>query len=143
MPADSSGLIDILLVEDERADVMLTVSTLREAKLANRVNHAGDAIEALAYLRREDTAPPDLVLLDLGLPGMSGHDLLREIRGDRYLADLHVVVLSGDDRAESILDSYAMRVDGYIVKPMTIEALTEAALGIEDLWLAFVRRPGK
>src|SRR5689334_9632219 len=104
MATDQSGLIDILLVEDERADVMLTVQTLREAKLANRLHHAGDAIEALAYLRREDTRPPDLVLLDLGLPGMSGHDLLQQIRTDPFLADLHVVVLSGDDRAETILD---------------------------------------
>ena len=98
-PTPRTAPIEVLLVEDNRDDAALAIRALEGAKLRNRVTVVGSGLDALAVLRREDRfgdAPrPDLILLDLNLPGKDGRDVLAEIKGDDMLRDIPIVVVTG------------------------------------------------
>src|SRR5437868_4999984 len=136
--------INILLVEDDPADVELTRRGLGRAKLQNRVWIVGDGVEALAFLRRE--APhrgvprPDLVLLDLKLPHLDGRDVLLRIREEPRWQELPVVVLTGSDAEHEQLATLA--ADGFLTKPVDFARLSDVILGIAGLGWAIVRVPG-
>ncbi|MCL4192098.1 MAG: response regulator [Thermoguttaceae bacterium] len=137
--------MELLVVEDNLLQAGVLLELLRCSRFRNRVTLARDAAEALAFLRREGLfaqAPrPDLVLLELNLPGKGGWELLAEIRADRHLADLRVVVVSAADLPEDVLHGKGLRVDGYLVKPVDPEQFLSVVDRLRSCWLADALRP--
>ena len=137
--------IEILLVEDSPADVRLTIEALKETKVANRLNVVGNGMKAMDFLyRRGDytTAPrPDLVLLDLNLPGKDGREVLEEIKFDPDLRRIPVVILTTSQAEEDVLRAYDMYCNCYISKPLDFHEFMTAVKSIESFWLTIVRLP--
>ena len=133
--------IEILLVEDNPADVRLTQEALREGKVKNNLSVARDGEEALAFLRREGAPRPDLILLDLNLPRRDGREVLKEIKDDPQLRMIPVVVLTTSAAEGDILKSYALHANCYITKPVDLEQFITVVKSIDDFWLTIVRLP--
>lgn len=133
---------ELLLVEDNYGDVLLTSEAFRVAKLSNNLAVAGDGEEALSMLRREgryaDQATPDVILLDLNLPRMDGREVLEAIKLDPKLRRIPVIVLSSSKAEVDILKTYDLGANGYIVKPVTFERLQEIVASIESFWFTVV-----
>lgn len=138
--------VEILLVEDNPGDVRLTQEALREGKILHRLQVAADGAEALAMLRRQGEhagAPrPDIVLLDLNLPGKSGREVLAEIKADEELRRIPVVILSSSAAEQDILKAYELQANCYITKPMNVEQLVRVVKAIEHFWFSVVKLPG-
>src|SRR3954454_4226534 len=141
------GLIDILLVEDSVSDAELTREVLREANVRSNVRIVGDGDAALAFLRLRppySTRPrPDLVLLDLNLPGMDGREVLADIKSDDELKPIPVVVLSASPADEDVESAYAHQANAYIRKPSDVDGFVECIKLLEAFWLSIVRLPRK
>lgn len=139
--------IEILLVEDNPADVRLTQEALKEEKLHINLNMVNDGVEALAFLRREGThakaVRPDLILLDLNLPRKDGHEVLKEIKNDSSLKSIPVVVLTISEAEKDIMISYDLHANCYIVKPLDLNQFSKVVKSIEDFWLTNVKLPPK
>ncbi len=139
--------IELLLVEDNESDIRLTQIALQQAKLKNRLHFVRDGEQALLFLRREgqfvDAPRPDLVLLDLNLPKVSGSEVLREIRADKKLKEIPVVVLSTSDANQDIYRSYELHANCYITKPVDLKKFTGVVETIEELWAKTANSPGK
>jgi len=146
MSDDASTIpIEILLIEDNAADVRLTKEALREGKVRNRLHVASDGVEALAFLRRSDrfaAAPrPDMILLDLNLPRKDGREVLAEIKADPDLRRIPIVVLTTSQAERDILQSYDLHANCYITKPVDVDAFFAVVRSIDSFWLAIVRLP--
>ena len=135
--------IEILLVEDNAADVRLTMEALREGKVRNRLTVARDGEEALSLLRRSpaEAPPPDLILLDLNLPRRDGREVLAMIKDDPALKRIPVVVLTTSSAEVDILRSYELHANCYITKPVDLEQFVNVVRSIDDFWLTIVRLP--
>jgi chemotaxis family two-component system response regulator Rcp1 len=133
--------IEILLVEDNPADVRLTQEALREGKVKNNLSVARDGEEALAFLRREGAPRPDLILLDLNLPRRDGREVLKEIKDDPQLRMIPVVVLTTSAAEGDILKSYSLHANCYITKPVDLDQFITVVKSIDDFWLTIVRLP--
>jgi len=137
--------IEILLVEDSPGDVRLTQEALRDAKVQNILHLAPDGLEATAFLLRQGkyaSAPrPDLILLDLNLPKKSGRELLEEIKLDRNLKSIPVVILTTSSAEEDILRSYQLHANCYITKPVDLDQFLKVVKSIDNFWLAIVKLP--
>jgi chemotaxis family two-component system response regulator Rcp1 len=138
-------MIDILMVEDSPDDVELTLEALKEVKMHNALHVVEDGVEALAFLRREgeyaDAPRPDLILLDLNLPRKDGREVLQEIKADRNLQRIPVVVLTISQAEEDILRAYNLHVNCYISKPVDLNQFIKVVQAIEEFWLSIVRLP--
>lgn len=145
MSADRS--VDILLVEDNPGDVLLCTEMLKEAKVRSRVHVVNDGAEAMAYLRREGrharAKTPDMIILDLKLPKLSGHDVLRLIKCDPELMVIPVIIMSSSDAEEDILRAYRLHANCYITKPVGLDQFTRIVRSIDDFWLTVVELPGR
>jgi CheY-like chemotaxis protein len=139
--------VEILLVEDNPADVRLTREALNSDRLWNHLSVAKDGVEAMAYLRREGSfaaAPrPDLILLDLNLPKKDGREVLAEIKADPNLKLIPIVVLTLSAGEEDLLKTYGLHADCYIEKPVDLRRFIKVLQSIENFWLAVVRLPPK
>ena len=137
--------VEILLVEDSPSDVVLTREALRESRIANELTVVRDGEQALAYLRRQppyaDAARPDLVLLDLNLPNLDGHDVLRAVRADPALAGLPVIVLTTSDADRDIQAAYASHANSYVQKPVNMDKFVDVIRAIEGFWFTVVKLP--
>jgi CheY-like chemotaxis protein len=133
--------IEILLIEDSPADVRLMLEAFAEAKLRNIVRVAEDGETAMELLRRPATRRPDLILLDLNLPGMDGREVLQEIKSDPELAIIPVVVLTTSDTDEDVLRAYRLHTNCYITKPANLNQFVGVVQSIQDFWLTLVRLP--
>ncbi len=137
--------VDILLVEDNPADVRLTREALKEAKVLNRLHVVSDGVEAIEFLRLEGNhrgAPrPDLILLDLNLPRKDGREVLAEIKSDANLKSIPVVILTTSRADEDIIRSYNLHANAYVAKPVGLTEFLEAVRALEDFWLAVVTLP--
>ena len=137
--------IEILMIEDNDGDVFLTRKALKSAKVANNLTVVTDGLEAMDYLHRKGThgsaARPDLILLDLNLPGKDGREILQEIRSDPALGLIPVVVLTGSKAEQDIVKAYQLHANCYIVKPVDFEKLMEVVSAIETFWLTVVKLP--
>jgi len=137
--------VDILLVEDNEADVRLTEEVLSESKVHNNLMVANDGVEALQCLRQlgkfKSSPRPDLILLDLNLPVKDGREVLAEIKADKNLKSIPVVVLTTSKAEEDILKTYNLHANCYITKPGDLEQFVTVVRYIEDFWLAIVRLP--
>ncbi len=139
--------IEILLVEDNPADVRLTREALREEKIHNNLSVVSDGVEALAFLRREgafaNAVRPDLILLDLNLPRKDGREVLDEIKKDDSLKTIPVVVLTVSGAEQDILKSYSLHANCYIRKPLDLAQFSKVVKSIQDFWLTIVKLPPK
>jgi CheY-like chemotaxis protein len=137
--------IEILLVEDNPGDVRLTRELLKECKIANTLVAIGNGVEAMQYLRREagfvDAARPDLVLLDLNLPRMNGHEVLAAVKADPELRRIPVVILTTSKAEEDVVKSYNLHANCYITKPVGLDQFIAVVQSIEQFWLAIVTLP--
>jgi two-component system, chemotaxis family, response regulator Rcp1 len=141
----SSQRIDILLVEDNPADVRLTREALLEGRVLNQLNVVGDGVEALEYLFRRgqyaDAKRPDLILLDLNLPKKDGREVLAEIKGDPDLKRIPVVVLTTSEAQADIFKSYNLHANCYIAKPADFDRFIQVVKSIDHFWLNVVKLP--
>ncbi len=134
--------ISILLVEDNPGDVRLTVEALKEGKILNQMSVVADGIEAMDFLRNSDTQTrPDLIMLDLNLPRMSGQEVLVAIKADEALRRIPVVVLTTSDSEQDILNSYDMHANCYVIKPVDLDQFMKVVRSIEEFWLTIVKLP--
>ena len=140
-----SSPIEILLVEDSPGDARLTIEALKEAKVLNHISIAEDGVEAMAFLRQEGEhagAPrPDLILLDLNLPRKDGREVLAEVKADKSLALIPVVVLTTSQAEQDIAKSYQLHANCYITKPVDLDQFMEVIKAVESFWLTVVRLP--
>jgi two-component system response regulator len=140
--------ITILLVEDDPADQKLIKTSLLDQKIANELHIAASGEEALDYLYRRGNytgaAPrPELILLDLNMPGMGGKEFLRQIKADDNLKQLPVIILTTSESEKDILDSYSLQASGYVNKPVTLEDFKKVMEKIEEYWLMLCKLPPK
>jgi len=137
--------IEILLVEDNADEADLTMETLREGRVRNRVHWVENGEEALSFLRRQDrhaAAPrPDLILLDLHMPRMGGLEVLAEIKQHPDWKRIPVVIMTSSDDEKDIVGAYNKHANCYVTKPIDIDKFMEAVRSIEDFWLTVVRLP--
>lgn len=137
--------IEILLVEDNAADVRLTREALKDAKVVNRLSVVTDGEDAMAFLRRKGRhaqAPrPDLILLDLNLPRKDGREVLAEVKSDESLKRIPVVVLTTSRSEEDVLRSYDLHANCYITKPVGLDQFLTVVESIQDFWLSIVVLP--
>lgn len=143
--APKSKPIDILLVEDNPGDVRLTEEALYDARVHNTLHVTNTGVEALAYLQHEGkyagVEQPDLILLDLNLPQMSGGEVLAHIKADEKLRRIPVVVLTTSQAEKDILRSYNLHANAYVVKPVDLDQFIAVIRSIENFWLEIVRLP--
>jgi two-component system response regulator len=137
--------IDILLVDDDKGDVLLTTKALHQGKLANQIHVARDGVEAMAFLRREGehkAAPrPDLIFLDLNMPRKDGREVLEEIKHDDNLRSIPVVILTTSDADQDILRSYHLHANCYVTKPVGMDKFLNVVRDIQGYWFSVVKLP--
>jgi CheY-like chemotaxis protein len=138
--------IEILLVEDNPADVRLTIEALRDARVSNHLTVAPDGVEALALLRstpsRSKAGPYDLILMDLNLPRKNGSELLAELKNDPDLKRIPVIILTSSKAETDIIKTYNLHANCYITKPIGFDPFIQMVRSIEDFWLSVATLPG-
>jgi CheY-like chemotaxis protein len=137
--------IEVLLVEDDQGDILLTKEAFDLNKVRNRLHVVNDGEQAMAFLRREGafaTVPrPDLILLDLNLPRMSGMEVLAEVKDDAVLRTIPVVILTTSEAEEDILHSYRLHANAYVSKPVDFEQFIRVVRQIDDFFVTVVKLP--
>ena len=145
IPDDAGAMIHVLLVEDDPGDVLITREAFAENKVRNHLNVVTDGVKALQFLRREadyaDAPRPDLILLDLNLPRMDGHEVLAAIKSDTDLQRIPVVVLTTSDAEEDVLRSYDLHANAYVTKPVDFERFLGVVRQIDDFFVTVVKLP--
>ena len=141
----STTMIEVLLVEDDPGDVLMTQEAFAEYKVANRLTVVTDGESAMSYLRKEgqyaEARTPDLILLDLNLPRMDGREVLAAIKDDPDLRRIPVVVLTTSEAEEDILRSYSLHANAYVTKPVDFERFIDVVRKIDDFFVSVVRLP--
>ena len=141
----SERLVEILLIEDNPGDVRLTQEAFKQSKVSNRLHIATDGIEALAFLRHEgpykNVPVPDLILLDLNLPKKEGREVLEEIKQDKALRHIPVIVLTISEADKDILETYNLHANCFITKPVDFNEFVKVVQFIEKFWLTVVNLP--
>ncbi len=135
--------VTIMLVEDDPGDQKLIKSSLKEQRIANTpiVFCCGeDALEHLKKCKDENKVLPDLILLDLNMPGMGGREFLRQIKSDAALSIIPVVVLTTSDAEKDILESFKLQAAGYIKKPVDLHEFQEVIQTLSDYWFTICKR---
>ncbi|MDZ7716401.1 MAG: response regulator [Balneolaceae bacterium] len=139
--------IHILLVEDNEGDVVLTTEALEEGKIANSISVVKDGWEAIQYLEQnegyEAKELPDLVLLDINLPKVNGHEVLKHIKTSEKLKQIPVIMLTTSSDEVDIQKSYKNHSNCYITKPVDVDNFMEVISTIEDFWISIVQLPSK
>jgi CheY-like chemotaxis protein len=142
---DGAYSIEVLLVEDDPGDVLLTKEAFADNKVKNNLNIVSDGEEATAYLRRQgvyaDAPRPDLILLDLNLPRKDGREVLRDIKADPDLRSIPVVVLTTSEADEDILNSYDLHANAYVTKPVDFDSFIRIVRQIDDFFVTVVKLP--
>lgn len=141
--------IVIVLADDDPDDCMLAQEALEESRLVNELHVVGDGEELLAYLRHENgyaepgkSPRPCLILLDLNMPRKDGREALREIKADRALRSIPIVVLTTSRAEEDIYRTYDLGVSSFISKPVTFEGLVDVMKVLGRYWFEIVELPG-
>ncbi|HEU5048165.1 MAG TPA: response regulator [Rickettsiales bacterium] len=139
--------VEILLVEDNPGDILLTRKAFKSAKIANNITIAEDGNKALAILKREgeyaSLPKMDIVFLDLNLPKKSGQAVLEEIKSDENLRSIPVVILTSSKAELDIVKSYNLHANSYVVKPVNLDKFVEIVRSLEDFWFMVATLPEK
>jgi CheY-like chemotaxis protein len=142
---DDVKVIDVLLVEDDPGDVLMTREAFDDHKLKNVLHVVDNGVDALAFLRKEgeftDVPTPDLILLDLNLPRMDGREVLAAIKSDDELMTIPVVVLTTSEAEEDVLRSYRLHANAYVTKPVDFERFLEVVRQIDEFFVTVVKLP--
>jgi CheY-like chemotaxis protein len=140
-------VVDVLLVEDDPGDVVLIKEAFEYNKVHNSLHVVSDGVEALDFLYRRDGhegAPrPDLVLLDLNLPRKDGREVLEEVKADRDLRTIPIVVLTTSEAEEDIVRSYDLHANAYVTKPVDFDRFIEVVRLIDDFFVTVVKLPSR
>ena len=135
--------IDILIVEDDPGDELMTIEALEENRVGNTLHVVRDGQEALDFLYRTgdhtDAPRPGLVLLDLNLPKYSGRQILERIKSDQDLCDIPVVVLTTSSSEDDIVSSYRSHANAFVTKPVEIDQFFQVVRSMEQFWLEVVK----
>jgi len=146
-PLDQAGLqvIDVLLVEDDPGDVLMTREAFELSSVPSTLHVVGDGEQAMHFLRRTsefaDAPRPGLILLDLNLPRRNGLEVLAELKTDHDLLTIPVVMLTTSQAQADILASYQLHANAYITKPVSFDGFTEAIRQVDDFFLTLVKLP--
>ena len=143
-------LVQILLVEDNHMDVVLTLDAFREAKLKNKINVARNGMEALDYLfgrdkyaNRDEHPMPALILLDLKMPGVDGFEVLRQIKNADILKRIPVIILTSSKEEGDRALSYDIGANSYLLKPVSFDGFVDVVRKIDDYWFSLnITAPG-
>ncbi|HEY5367704.1 MAG TPA: response regulator [Hanamia sp.] len=139
--------VQILLVEDNEGDIVLTLEALKAAKVVNGVHVVKDGEAALQYLRKEgkykNMETPDLILLDLNLPKVDGMEVLTEMENDVGLVVIPVVMLTTSDSEKDILKSYQHHANCFITKPVDFDKFMHVVRMVKDFWIDIVKLPNE
>lgn len=140
-------VIEVLLVEDDPGDVLMTREAFEDNRIANRLTVVSNGEDALAFLNRQgdfsDAPTPDLILLDLNLPRVDGREVLAVVKEHPTLRRIPVVVLTTSDAEEDVLRSYDLHANAYVKKPVDFERFIEAVRAIDEFFITIVRRAGQ
>jgi CheY-like chemotaxis protein len=138
-------VIELLIVEDDPGDVLLTREALSGSQVPHNLSVVGDGEAAVAYLRQEgehaDALRPDLVLLDLNLPRLDGHEVLTRIKTDRALRMIPVVVLTTSNSRDDVRRSYDLHANAYVTKPADLRDFTRIVRQVDDFFLGVAQLP--
>jgi len=148
MTGTCKEIAEILLVEDNRADACLVDTALQDTDICSRLSVCSDGLECMDLLdqvRRGsgDIKRPDLIILDLNLPGKSGREVLSEIKSDPELSHIPVVIFSTSGSERDIRQAYVRKANCYVVKPMDLDGFMDAVRAIESFWIRTVVPPGR
>jgi CheY-like chemotaxis protein len=140
--------VEILLVEDNPHEAELAIRNLRKSGLANHLVHIEDGAEALEfifsrgkYADNEGKFSPKLILLDLKLPKVSGHQILKEIRNNPDFRNVPVVMLTSSNEESDLVESYRLGVNSYIVKPMNFDSFSKSIEDVGKYWTMLNKLP--
>jgi CheY-like chemotaxis protein len=137
--------IHILLVEDNEGDILLTTEALNEGKILNNVSVVRDGFEAIRFLEKEhpftNETSPEIILLDVNLPKVDGHEVLNFIKNNENFKHIPVIMLTTSSSEKDILKSYKNHANCYITKPVDITEFLEVVSTIEDFWISIVKLP--
>lgn len=137
--------INVLMVEDNPADVRLTQEAFRDANPSIQLHVVPDGVEAMAFLWQQgvhfDDPCPDLILLDLNLPKMDGREVLTHIKADARLRSIPTVVLTASGAEADIVKTYQLQANCYLVKPVQLDAFEALLKGVNDFWLVRIKLP--
>lgn len=139
--------VQILLVEDNPGDVLLTKEAFSESKMKSNITVAMDGEQAIEMLRKEgeysDAISPDLILLDLNLPKKDGREVLSEIKNDQVLRRIPTVILSSSQADRDIIETYDLHANSYLVKPHDLSIFVDVVNAVENYWFSHVQLPRK
>lgn len=140
----NSRPFQILLVEDNLGDVRLVEEAFDSTGLPHNLNVASDGVQAMNFLRRvgkkfADTPRPDLIMLDLNMNQKDGRETLAEIKSDRHLRSIPVVVLTGSSHPRDVFNAYDLQANSYIVKPIDFDEFLDVLRVIEHYWFYTVK----
>lgn len=142
---ETSKAIEILLVEDNPADVRLIAETMKDFKSRNNINLVKDGVEAMAFLGKSgnysDAVRPDMIILDLNLPKKNGFEILKEIKQDLDLRNIPVIVLSTSDSQKDITMAYELQAACFVTKPVGLDDFIRTVKQIENFWTGLVQLP--
>jgi CheY-like chemotaxis protein len=146
MPMTENGEcqpVDVLLVEDDPGDVLMTKEAFEHYRLRNVLHVVTDGEQALQFLRRTggyaDAPRPGLILLDLNLPRLDGLEVLAELKADPVLKVIPVVILTTSQAQQDVLRSYALHANAYVSKPVDFETFIEAIRQIDNFFVTVVK----
>jgi CheY-like chemotaxis protein len=143
--AAGARAVDVLLVEDDAGDVLMTREAFEERHVGDRLHVVGDGVLAMQFLRRTHRfsgAPrPALILLDLNLPRRNGLEVLAELKSDRELHSIPVVVLTSSQSEQDITQSYALHANAFVTKPLEFERFLDAIRQIDSFFLSLAKLP--
>jgi CheY-like chemotaxis protein len=139
--------VDVLLVEDDEGDILMTREAFEHHKIRNPLHVVTDGEQALQFLRRTgayaDASRPGLILLDVNLPRRNGLEVLADLKQDPDLLSIPVVMLTTSKAEEDILRSYELHANAYVSKPVDFEHFVDAIRQIDDFFLTLVQLPGQ
>jgi CheY-like chemotaxis protein len=139
--------IEVLLVEDDPGDVLITQEAFADYKIANQLTVVTNGEDAIAYMRKQGrfagVTTPDLVLLDLNLPRRNGREVLRDIKEDPDLRRVPVVILTTSEAEEDVLAAYNLHANAYVRKPVDFEQFVIAVRAIDEFFITVVRLPSR
>jgi CheY-like chemotaxis protein len=145
MTVENVRVVDVLLVEDDPGDVLMTQEAFTDYKVHNRLHVVNNGVDAMSFLRKEgpygDVPLPDLILLDLNLPKMDGREVLAAIKEDPTLRSIPVVILTTSEAEEDVLRSYDLHANAYVTKPVDFERFIDVVRRIDEFFVTVVRLP--